>query len=547
MSNYGRRAQRRDKKRQRQRRQEIPPEAIPRVIDQPLFTSFAGGYNSSDSREDVPQESSPFCEDIEVSRKDRLVRAPGTVPLNSLAGRSVQQLAVHASLDFRSELLLFSPPFLGVKRDADIDWQDHSLPEGKRYAWTNFGGSFIFSDGADRVWVRQPNEETLADLKALGALPARAYETFAARVFTGNTYIDGNREPMGMAWSASDSNYEHWLGHTGSGFELLINELSAGDEIVTLKSMGLDFMAIVCRRSIWIGRRTGLRDRPADFQPRVPNIGTVNADTVRTTRLGIAFLALTGVYLFDGNTAQHISPQIDNDLLPLDLENLDGYSSMYDPTKGRYFLFTPTGTWIYEIDYNRWLRRSMVAKLGTPFAEQSPFLVWDEATGTWDDQTLTWDDLAPRESIHLPLLFLGEMGPGIERLDVESIGSILALDQPVGPTWEFKLSRGPQADLLFTTKRILYEYLGSGTLAFQLPNNAGQYKNVLIDSVAVSAVPRLMQADLSHTGRGVGVRLLFVDGAPEVAMVQLGVLPRGRRIYTSPTERQHFPDFSAPV
>src|SRR5690606_18505289 len=118
--------------------------------------------------------------------------------------------------------------------------------------------------------------------------------------------------------------------------------------------------------------------------------GTVNEETCAVTRFGVIFLSDSGVYLFDGNNAILISKQINQELLPLNLDEVDSYTAFYDPFSKRYFLFTPTGTWIYDLDYTRWYRRSMIAKAAGVLAEQFDKITWGELTGTWADQDNVW-------------------------------------------------------------------------------------------------------------------------------------------------------------
>lgn len=504
------------------------------------YDSFAGGYDARDNREDTQRNSSPYALDTEVDSKDRITRGPGTSLMEVLANPATQ-LGLHASLSNRAELIMFAPPFFGYRGPGLTNWIDAGLPSGRPYAWTNFGGTLIFSNGKGGVYARQAGDnsiETLAEAPA-----ARAYASFAARAVAGYAVIEGNYEPLGVRWSAANSDYADWTG-TGSGFELLINDMSAGDKIMAMRTMGLDFMAIAMRRSLWVGRRTGLALRPIDFQPRVPGIGTVSAETCRATPLGMIFLSDTGVYIFDGNTATMVSAQINPDLLPLEYNRLEEYSGSYDPIQKRYHLMTPTGTWILDFDYQRWYRRSVIARGMVPFAEQFSSQTWGMLVGDWAGQApLTWADYAPEEGELAAPVYLGSRGVDMA-IEEEDYDSEVVFNLPMTPVWELPLTESQRANYLNTLKMIMVQHVGAGTLRLATTNIEGQYELLVEEQLLNASYPNLVEIHVIDTGKGVGLRIEYGTGKPKISRIQLVALPRGPRIASPPFfPREFYQDF----
>lgn len=492
------------------------------------FSSFAGGLNMQDSREDVERDSSPSMTDIEVTKNDSLRRAPGLTTVETYAGRNpLPHLALHANLDNRAELVLFDPPFIGVKDVSGTVWTDVGLPTGRLFRWTVFGGTLIFSNGVSSVFSRQPYATTVDVIPE--APVARAYATFAGRVWAGGATIDGRYEPLGMAWSAANSDYTDWTS-IGSGDELLISNVETGDRVVAIMPMGLDFMAIVCRRAIWIGRRTGLRDRPADFQPRVPGVGAINEPVCRVTPEGVALLSDDGVYLFDGNTEHHISKQIDPDLLPLDYTKLDDYSGFYNPFTKRYYLMTPTKTFVYDLKYKRWYRRSAIAQAAAVLAEQLSQLTWGQLTGSWGAQTATWSEFSPAEGDEYDLFFLGKEA-GVSKLAVEDQAATAAFGLTLDPFWETHIQQSQLDSQLILLDDLLVTYYQSGTIQLALPNHQNDFAALASNIVLANKTrPDVHRVQPMVSSRGAGMRLRIVSGDPIVTRLALGATPRGARI-----------------
>lgn len=535
MSNYARRLGQGANKSYGQMYQ-LDPTAVP-AMQWLTFADFSGGYVSG-TKDAIPKNASGNSLDIEVDRKGRLVRVPGTSELELIAGRTLSQVALHASLSQGSELLFFDPPFIGVRSSGATAWQDVGLPAStEHFTWANFGSTLIFGNGRLGTYARQPRSNAIVLLD--GAPAASTYASFAGRVYAGRAIIDGNREDLGLHWSASNSDYTDWKS-LGSGFELLIDDMSVGDRIVALRAMNLDFMMIGCRRSIWIAKRTGLSSRPADFQPRVPGLGFVNEQTVRVTRFGVLGLSDLGVALFDGNQASIVSEQINAELLPLDMSQLDRYSGAYNPDMAHYYLFTPTGTWTFDLERQRWAKRSLIARTGVTFAGQVAGKRWQDLTGTWGEQVGTWEDYGARET-NDSQFFLINSAAGGTSVSVEDLASSSNFGTPMLPRWELPLADGKYLNQLLTTQRVALRYEGQGHINLWLPDIDGvmQLRGTARNLVN-SSFPRTKTLFGITTGLGASAMLEFVDGSLKLSKIALAVLERGPRIENVTFEPREF-------
>lgn len=514
----------------------IRPENFPR--DVPLrFFDFAGGYFSADAREDIPENTSPYAPNIEVDSKDRIMRAPGTTSVETLTGRTPSQMAVHHSLDGTAELLFFDPPFLGIKSTGPTVWYDLGLTAFQPYRWSHYGEDFVFSNGYYNVFKRTPNEEGATTIEAPFAA---TYASFAGRLWAAHADIGGRIEPLGIRWNAAASLPDDWDG-LGSGFELILDDALAGDRVVALRTMGFDTMAVINRRSIWVGRRTGIANRPADFSPRIPGTGAVNAETVVTTRHGVILLSDNGVYLFDGNRAEMISQAINADLLPLDMTQLNSYHSFYDPFKKFFYLFTPTQTFTLDVEKKRWFHRTYTVTSAALFAPQVVGEIWDTDVQAWDLDETPWDTYDP--SILPDLLFLGDVA-GAATLVEEDYASETAFGDIMSAIWEFRLVQNAPMNILATVKRVLWEFINSGTIRVSVPNNESQYEVLFETDLAASAVPKFGQQPVLHTGRGIGARIELVTGSIRISKFELLAMVRSEIIDAGAfTPREYYSDF----
>jgi hypothetical protein len=480
---------------------------------------FRRGFTPSEQRQMVDPAASPRTHDFEVRTDNRLQRAPGTLARVAFGDRQPDQIFLHPTLNSLVELGMVASPEIGFRNAAGtITWQDIGLANRGEFAYTVFGGTLIFTDGIN-VWYRETGGSPVEPLP--DAPMARTYASFAGRVFAGGTLIDGQFEPLGIRWSAADSNYKNWDG-LGAGFELLLNDTSVGDRVVKLLPMSLDFMAVLMRQNIWVGRFTGQALRPVDFSVRVPGVGAVNDKTVALSHRGVIFLNDFGVYLFDGSDVpQLLSEAIHPLLLPLDYDNIDKYHAVYDPVKKRYILFTPTDFWQFELESGRWFRRKFTSMSALMYPTQIDGVRWFEAVGQWLDQgELIWLDFAGKNLGELKLWMLNDEEfnyVGIQRaIGEESYRSQTYFGECMKPYWESKLFDEQDASRLVSIKKQLIEYQGEGRICVMLPNEDNQYELVANVDFEPRNYPSLAVLNAEKTSKGTGIAIcLELDCALE--------------------------------
>ena len=485
------------------------------------FRDFRRGYTPSEQRQNVEPGASPVTFNVEVREDNGIQRVPGTkVVANYSSG--VKEIALFPTLNQLVFLVLVAPPLIGFRDyQGSVRWFNLGLADRDEFAYTTFGGVFFFSDGIN-VWYYDGIDHYPERLPQ--APMARDYASFAGRIFAFGTEIDGQFEPLGVQWSDADSNLKHWDG-LGSGFELLINDVSSGDEILAGIPMNLDMMAIMMRQSIWLGRFTGQLGRPADFSVRVVGVGAINKRVCTLSRFGVIFLSDNGVYLFDGNEATLLSESVNSDLLPLDYDNLKSYHAVYDPKRKRYILFTPTRMWTYEVEKDRWLYRTMTSFSGAMYPTQIDGIRWFEAVGAWNEQSdLIWLDFAPKNIGELTLYMLGDQtdsGGSLRRtLAEESYESGCFFGQQFKAYWETRLTDEQDASRLVSSVKQLVEYRGSGCLRLYLPEEDNRYEQVLQTELDIRDYPATAIFNAQKVGKGTGIGVEFCEvacpGAPGI-------------------------------
>lgn len=489
------------------------------------FHDFAGGYDARQQAEDIAENASPYAINVDVDRQDRLFRVPGTSLLEANVGHAPTQLIIHAGLDLRSELILIDAPNIGIKREAATTWSAIGLDVGLYY-YTSYGPTLLFSNGKGKVKKHEAGANTVEDtLVTQGADMC----VFAARLFVGGAVVGGQTQPMGMDWSGP-ANYDDHRSGLGAGQELLLDDQGVGDRIVALRAMNLDLMAILCRYGIWVGIQTGDNLRPADFQPKVKGLGCAVRETARNTLAGVVYLSDEGVCIFDGNNSNMISPQINDELLPLDYTKLTQYRATYNPQSQQYFLITPTRTFVLDMVRGRWHRRSMIPKDGVPFPAQFHATLWSEMVGTWAAHQATgetWKDLAPAESqAAMRMVFLG--APDLHQEDNTSLTQFGAAVQAL---WGSKKFESPQNDRLVLNKWARIRYQGSGTIRLYLSDFNREYAVSGVDIVLnVSANPRLAKAGRNFTGLGLGIMIELLNLETRIHSLEIDYVIRGPRI-----------------
>ena len=493
----------------------VPP------INTQKFHDFSGGFDARQQAEDIAENASPYSINTDIDRQDRIIRVPGTTLLEAMAGHAPTQTIIHAGLDLRSELLLIDAPNIGIKREAATTWSNVGLAAGVYY-YASYGPTLLFSNGLGKVKKHEAGASTIEDTTVTQGADMCV---FAARLFVGGAVIGGQTQPMGVDWSGPDNFDDHQVG-LGAGQELLLDDQSVGDRIVAMRAMNLSLMAILCRYGIWVGVATGDDLRPADFQPRVKGLGCAVRETAKNTLAGVVYLSDEGVCIFDGNNSNVVSPQINDQLLPLDYTKLTQYRATYNPQTQQYFLITPTGTFILDLVRGRWHRRSLIPKDAVPFPAQFHATLWSEMVGTWGAQVGTWKDLAPSESqAAMRMVFLGQ------DLHFEDPTSLLQFGNAVQALWGSKKIEAPQNDRLVLSKWIRIRYQGSGTVRLYLSDFNREYAVSGTDIVLnVTANPRLAKAGRNFTGLGLGVMIELLNLETKIHSLEVDYLQRGPRI-----------------
>lgn len=496
------------------------------------YSDFSGGYVNSDSPEDAPANTNVGGADVETDRKDRIIRAPGTAAFETLTGHSPTQLAIHASLDFRSELVVFDAPDIGFKKEGATTWVANALASDinkGNWFYATYGEDFFFSCGTERTFKHRFGSNTVQP----STVPAgKDFAVWAGRFWVGGALIEGGLEPLGVDWSGVNS-AEDRDPDNGQGAELLIQDAGIGDEIVALRPMGFDLMAILMRRSIWVARRTGDAVRPADFFPRVTGEGCVAKRTARTVNGGVIYLADSGVKLFDGNQTVEISSAINAEILPLDAAKLARYGGGYNPHTQRYYLLVPdVGTYVYDLQKKSWSKRTLLAEDVVPFAEQFHATTWAEAVGTWAANAGTpWAGMAPTESSPPDMVFLGQSASLVWYLEKESYAATLNFGKVLAPLWITPVLQQDAELGLFTTREVRITYFGGGSvIGIWQKNIEGQLVKTHDVTLPSSVDTITRKSNLIWTGKGAGLGISFISGLTTLSRLELEVRVRGRRI-----------------
>jgi hypothetical protein len=495
------------------------------------FDDFRGGFHAEAGRDGVPMNASSDMLDFLVRPSNRLARLPGTDAPVGITGRIPYQMIQQVSLNNAAELLFFDPPYFGIQTSGDVVWNSGAyVVSDNPFAYAQHGETLIFSNRAGPAFTKEPGQ---APVLAVLIPQARSYFVFAGRLFGVGAVIDGTDEPMGAVWSAANNDPKDFESD-GSGFQLLLADAAIGDEAVAGRLMNLDLCAVICKGSIWIGRRTGDTFQPAVFEPRVIGNGGLTDRLVASTPLGVMYLSDTGVRVFDGNQSRLISEPINAQLLPLDKTNLKLWRLFYDFPKNRALLLTPFGTWIYDLEFDRWYKSSMVASDAAYFGTQIGGKTWAELTvegKTWADLATTpWLDMSSRPFGDATLHFLKYHGDLDSELAVENVAATSQFGLPMLPHYVFKRQDGRQLNSLISVRAVLLEYLGSGALRCFLPDIDSTLQSVLVQDLPASSVLREAYIPLINTGRGAGLKLQVESGDIEISKVQLILDERSAKI-----------------
>lgn len=478
------------------------------------INTFAGGFNAADAQEDLPPGASPDMQDMEVTIDDRLIRAPG-VTLSEALLHQPTQMFLHAGPQYASALHFLAPPFFGHKDTGVTSWINPGLNGSERYGWTNFAGILLLSNGVTGIYAHDfltPDDS----VKLVPGSPAcNVLTVFANRVVAGNVDIGGQKDFMGVAWTAASSDPKDWTGEGAAGQPLIGASTSLSDKVQAMVSLGYDTLAVMCRRSIWTGTRTGDVFIPIDFQPRLNDTGTTHAETVQSTEFGVLYLSEDGVRLFTGNEAPIVSDQINPILLPVD--EAQRYSSGFDPVKKRYYLLTPTATWVLDLVKRRWFKWNATFDQAVFFPTQGALgPTWGQLVGTWGQQTLAWWQFAGHEASGKMYFLKGS------NLGYEDGASFQVLGANLDPRWFDRRAVADDQDEIIThlSASLTYEATANSSIEVWLPKKlSGDYEAVaaatLLPGLSARATARA-KIPFIHTGRGIGLGLRIASGSPAI-------------------------------
>lgn len=521
------------------------------------FVDFRGGYNSAPGDEQGDPNSSPNCQDVIISKSNRLIRMPGGgQPFNLEEQLPAFEMVIHQSLQNIGELLFFGPPKMAVLSSSgfsvvDLGW----AVSDQLYRWALYGETLIFTNGRNGVYKREPDQlvPTLTNKIPLG----KSYGVLSSRLFVGGAIIEGEYQPMGITWNASDVDPEDFEGE-GSGNEILVSDASHGDAIVAVRMMNLDLMGILCKQSIWIGRRTQDPFRPAAFEPRVMGDGGLHDRACVVTPMGMTYLSETGLRTFDGNSSILLSAQINNELLPIDFDKINDYRVNYDFKKNWIYLHTPVCTWIYDIEYQRWYKLAVPGILDMSiWKDQLAGTTWNDlsASGqTWAQLAGTsWSDLGRRESGWGKAIFLQRSGAGtfywFEDEDAESWPNKpvagVQVPTPQAPKWEFRHKEGQFDNTIITIDGVIIKYAGSGEVRVYLPDNEGNPRPLFRQILPAPTTGKLraIQINIIWSGKGATATVELVSGKLEIAKFQLVAQVRSTNPSRPETDLQEYIGF----
>lgn len=472
---------------------------------QQTWDNFSGGYQVNDAPEDSQPNANSGGPDMEVDNRDRLIRAPGIALIEGLLYAPTSAM-LHADARGMSELLLFSPPYMGVKFYGATTWVNSGIRNGKIMVGALYGDVAVLTDGV-KLYSREPRAAVLTEITNGPA--GTTIAVFGARVVVGSAVVNGNMEGLAVAWSGAEGDFTDWTG-VGNGNEFLFSGAPLGDRIIAMRPMNLNLLAILNRRSLWAATLTGQGLAPFRFDLRVVGSGCVAEQTAQTTDKGVIYLSDDGVRGFDGNSSVVLSDAINAEILPL-ANNGSGYKASYDGNSHRYYLYVPNGpTYVLDLLKGRWYKWSRTFTLGVGFPVQYAQTTWDSIVGTWDAQTAIWGDLVVPEGESRHIVFSGTS------LGYENPAELNSLGIAFYPKWSFPLAHGGHLDQMFTTDLVQVRYEGASTLRFNLPNNTGTYATGT-DLVLSSAAVDTAYQNPAWTGLGMGLQLEIRSGAPKIS------------------------------
>lgn len=485
-----------------------------------VYPSFRLGLDTSDAPENLDLDRAVAALDMEVTPNNRLIRAPGILQVSDETPRLLKYMFEQPSLDYVVELVAIDPPWLGYRDAGGFHWVDLGISATGMIGWAalSYLGDLLFSNGVDATYTRAPGAAVITDISA--EVIARTFAEQFGRIFAG-AYVDaGQTQALGIKWNDTSGLVDGWSG-TGAGDEFLLSPDGGADQIVALRSLGFDLLAILMRNSLWAGYPTGRDTRPADFRFRIGGVGCVSERTARVTPGGATLLSDEGVVNYNVNEANVISGQINSELLPLDYTRIDQYLAAYQQRGKRYALATPFALYIYDFPVpelkipGRWFKRAAVVNSIVSYTDQSALVTWDELIGTWLEQSLAWDQIGTSSFSSPPSLYFGKN----TLLGKESAMETAWFGTPLAPLWMTPQSLRERTTDQTTTVgwEIIYSSGAVSTVRLSTPDDQGDFTNS-VDQVlpSTNGVAKKKMLWNTQTGQGVQAQIEIIDGSPEI-------------------------------
>ena len=270
---------------------------------------------------------------------------------------SVRSVAQFMTGEGKSYVLRFKDT--SVQRWDGTSWASlHSGMIGTsddRFTVTTYGGSLLFSNGKDGIFVYNPTNGTVTEISE--SHPAKYLTTFTGRVIASDVR-DPEHHPERVRWSAKN-NSEDWTGE-GSGYEDLLS--TPGGHID--QQMGVwpitDTIAIMLRsRSVWQMTETGVATAPFRFGRLLHNIGTESPYSAVAIPGGVIFMGIDDVYVVGPGDYQAIGQKVRKRILD-EVSDLSLIVGDYDPIEKEYVMLVPGSTtyvYRYSFDEQGWTRQ----------------------------------------------------------------------------------------------------------------------------------------------------------------------------------------------
>lgn len=508
----------------------LAPQDIPEMKSI-VYSSWIKGIVVSASPEDTPELAAREMQDLVIDRDSSIIRAPGII-LTENAAHALRWIFEQASLDYSTELIAIAAPYLGYKSSGIFTWVNLGIGVPGVNGWNavNILGYLLFSDGSTYSYTRNAGAAVVTDVSA--DIIARTFGNAFGRTFAG-AFTDGTGlQGLGVKWNSTSGIISDFAG-VGSGEEILISNSLEADKVVALRPIGLDALAILCRKSLWLGLPTGQADRPADFRINKVGLGCVAEPTAVTVPGGVAFLSDEGMQLFNQNGAVCFSEDINSSLLPIDYTQLSRYRCKYTPVQNRLVLQTPSCTWVYEFPSEHtpgnWTKRSFALDNIVVFTDQSGNLYWFSVIGTWAAQTLTWAEMVQSQDDAAPSLFFTS-GTKLGQED-ETEDQYLGVDMDTVLETGQKIPTDISEQITTLGFEIEYSCTADAEITLVTPNSAGDFTNSLVKTLT-NTIGRRRRGIFwgASTGQGIQFQYKLTAGFAKLYRIKQIVADSGPQL-----------------